>query len=176
VTAEETAAAAPARPTPLLALALLGGAVVLIAGFLGLCFALHIVEYYPGFLFLLCWSALEQGKLAKLPNAVLGSAFGLALGYGLKFCTSGALGSYGGFVFGAIVLPVIYFQLMGWCTRVVNFTAMTFLAVITIPYIQQHGDFLNMVWGLALGVVYFGLVLGTAERFASRRQAAAARG
>jgi len=143
---------------------------VMVASFILLCVKLGNAEFYAGFLFLLCWSALEEGKLEKLPRAVFGSAFGLALGYSLHFFTTGSLGATGGYIFGAFVLPVIYCQLMGWFPLLVNFTAMTFLTVITIPHIQQHGDFGKTAIALLLGIVYFGAILGVASRLSGTKQ------
>jgi hypothetical protein len=168
------AASTVPRPSPLKALGLLLGAVLLVAGYLVLCSAIGNSDFYAGFLFLLCWAALEQGKLAKLPHAALGAAFGLALGYALHVLTTGPLGATGGYIFAALLLPVIYCQLMGWLSLVVNFTAMAFLTVVTIPYVQAHGDFRNAALALIIGVVYFSFVLGVSERLSARPKGAIA--
>jgi hypothetical protein len=174
IATESSAVAASAAPKPsqLKALGLLLAAVLMVAGFLVLCGAFGNSEFYAGFLFLFCWAALEQGKLAKLPHAALGGAFGLALGYALHVLLTGRLGMAGGYVFGALLLPVIYCQLMGWLAIVVNFTSMAFLTVVTIPHIQAHGDFRTTAFALVFGIVYFGLILGVAERLSARRKGA----
>jgi hypothetical protein len=163
------AAPAAARPTPLKAAGMLAGAVALIGGYLALCALLGNAEYYAGFVFLVCWTALEHGRLARLPHTLLGAALGIGLGYALHWLLASPLGVEGGYVFGLLVLPLIYCQLMGWIAWLVNFTTMVFLTVVTIPYIQAHADFGDMFLGLLAGTLYFGLVLGAAERLQAGR-------
>ena len=168
----ETAAAPPppAKLSALQGLGMLAGVIAVIAGFIALCGALGNSEFYGGFLFLLCWSALEHSKMEKLPHVALGAAFGIALGVALHQLTAGPLGATGGLVFLGIILPVIYCQIMGWFPLLVNFTAMTFLTVATIPHIQAHGDFQDLVIALALGVAYFGAILAGVGWLTSRAQ------
>jgi hypothetical protein len=163
------------RPTPLKALLLLFGAVLLVVGYIVLCgVLLGDKEVYAGFLFLLCWSALEHLKLERLPATILGAAIGLGLGVLLKLLLSGSLGATGGYIFGALMLPVVYCQLMGWLPLLINFTTMTFLAVTTIPDIQAGGDFRGAAIALVAGILYFGLVLGFATRKRGQGAGAAA--
>jgi hypothetical protein len=170
---EATGTAARPKVSPLKALGLLAAAILLVAGYLVLCSVMGNPEYYAGFLFLLCWTALEHGKVGKLPPVILGAACGLALGYAMQRLMGGPLGAAeGGYIFGAIVLPIIYCQLMGWLSHFVNFTTMTFLAVVTIPHIQRHADFRNTAVALVVGIVYFGLILGVTGRVSERRNAA----
>lgn len=164
-------ASTSAKPSPLKALGLLLATIPLIGGYLVLCGVLGNTEFYAGFLFLLNWAAFEHMKIDKLPNAILGAALGLALGYALKFLVTGPLGATGGYIFGAMVLPIVYCQIIGWLPMLVNFTTMTFLAVTTIPHVQAHGDFRNAAIALALGIVYFGLVLGIPAWLSARREA-----
>jgi hypothetical protein len=152
-------AAGPPRMTPLKGLGVLMGIVVVIAGFIFLCSALRSSELYAGFLFLLCWSALAQNKMEKLPQTALGAAFGLGLGIAMQMLMAGPLGLTGALIFGAIILVVIYSQIMGWLQLLINFTTMTFLTVMTIPHIQSHGDFRGMAIALATGIVYFAAVI-----------------
>ena len=63
-----------------------------------------------------------------------------------------------------IILVVVYFQIMGWFALVVNFTAMTFLTVMTIPQLQTQGDFKLTALALALGVVYFGVIFFVVDK------------
>lgn len=168
----EPASSQPARPSLLKALWMTLSVIPLIGGYTVLCSLLGNTEFYSGFLFLLCWAGFHQLRLATLPNAALGSALGLALGYALKLLVGGALGASGGYLFGVLVLPVIYCSIVGWLPLLVNFSCMTFLATTTISHIQAHADFRAMLIGLTLGVIYFGLVLGTIERLSARRKSA----
>jgi hypothetical protein len=174
-TSDTSAGAAPAdaKPSALKALGLLMATVLLIGGYIVLGAFLGNTELYAGFTFLLCWMVIEHGKLERLPHSIVGAAVGLALGYAMQMLLAGPLGTTGGYVFGALVLVVLYCQFMGWLRLLVNMTTMTFLLVVTIPHVQAHADFRNTAVGLALGVVYFGLILGIFARVSAKRSAAA---
>ena len=158
------------RPSPLQALLMTLGVIPLIGGYIALCAALGNAELYTGFLFLLGWTGFERGALATLPKAALGSLLGLALGYALKLLLAGPLGATGGYLFGLLALSVVFLHILGKASLLVNFCTMTFLATITIPHVQRHGDFTAMLVALLLGIVYFGLVLGGIERLSTRRR------
>lgn len=154
-----------AKLTPLKGLGMLLAVVVVIAGFLVLAHQLQIKEFYAGFFFVLCWSALEHNKLEGLPKVLAGSLFGLALGFAMH-----QLGESGALIFLGIILAVIYCQLMGWLPLIVNFSAMIFLTVLTVPHIQKYGDFQDIAKALALGILYFGTILGAVGWFTSRNK------
>lgn len=161
---------APAKkPSQLQVLGLLAASVVLVAVYIILFAMLHNPELYAGFLFLACWTLIDQGKLERLPHAIGGSALGLALGYAMHVLMTGSLGATGGYVFGGLVLVVLYCQFVGWLPLFINATTMMFLAVVTIPHVQTHGDFKNTAIGLGIGIVYFGVILGVASRMSSKR-------
>lgn len=160
------------KPTPLQALGMLGGVMLLVGGYLTLLGLLHNIEFYTGFVFLLGWMVLEQGRLERLPHAMLGSAFGLALGFVLKLLVA-QFGATGGFLFGALMLPILFCQFLGWLPLLINMTAMTFLLVVTIPHVQMHADFGAAAIALLVGVAYFGLLLGGGRWLWARRSAAA---
>src|SRR3546814_9077929 len=88
---------------------------------------------------------------------LLVSVLGLALGFVLKLMMGSSLGESGGYVFGALALTVVFCHILGWLSLIVNFSCMTFLATITIPHVQMHGDFRNMLIALLIGIVYFGV-------------------
>ena len=159
-----------AKPSPQKALLMLVGVIFLIGGYITLVGLLGNVEFYAGFIFLLCWMVLEQGKLERFPHAVIGGAFGVALGYLLQQLVGG-WGATGGYIFGALVLPILFCQFMGWLSLIINMTAMTFLAVVTIPHIQIHGNFGDTAIALLVSVIYFGLIIGGGGWLAARRGA-----
>ncbi len=147
------------KPTPLQALGMLGGVILLVGGYIALLGLLSNIEFYTGFTFLLCWMVLEQGRLDRLPHAVLGALFGLALGLALKLLVA-RFGATGGSLFGALMLPILYCQFLGKLSLLINMTAMTFLLVVTIPHVQMHADFGAAAIALLVGIAYFGLILG----------------
>lgn len=171
---DNTTIAAPqtARPTAGIALLMTLSIIPLIGGYVALCGLLGITEFYAGFLFLLAWTGFEHGTLAKLPRAGLGSLLGLALCYVLKLMLASSLGASGGYVFGVLALAVVFCHIMGLLSLLVNFSCMTFLATLTIPHVQMHGDFRNMLFALLLGIVYFGIILGSIERLRARKSRA----
>jgi hypothetical protein len=59
-----------------------------------------------------------------------------------------------------VILAMVYCQIMGWLTVMVNLTTMTFLTIASMPLVQAHVSFPNLFATLAFGVGYFaGLVL-----------------
>jgi hypothetical protein len=149
----------------------LAATVVLVAVYIILFAVLHNPELYAGFLFLACWTLIDQGKLERLPHAIGGSAVGLALGYAMHVLMAGSLGATGGYIFGGLVLIVLYCQFVGWLSLFVNATTMMFLAVVTIPHVQTYGNFKNTAIGLGIGIIYFGLILGVASRITNKPSA-----
>lgn len=158
--------------SPLKAFGLLLAVIPLIAGFIIICSLIGNADFYTGFIFLLCWTGFEQGKVETLPKALLGSALGLALSYSMHALMSGPLGLNGGYVFGLLALTIVYFQLLGMFSICINFCTMTFLAVLTIPHVQMHGNFLDMAIALLIGAVYFGLILGGISYLSTRNKKA----
>jgi hypothetical protein len=154
--------------TPLQGLGVLMGVIVAIAGYLAISIALKNQDSYGGFLFLLSWSALEQGKIDKLPHVTLGAILGLALGFLLHTLVTGSLGPSGALIFVAVMLPVVYCQIMGWLSIFINMTTMVFLTVTAIPYVQAHGDFHQLAEALAIGILYFGAILAVVARLSER--------
>jgi hypothetical protein len=163
--------AIPSKISPLKALGLLVAAIVMVALYIILFGALGNLEFYAGFLFLACWTLIDHGKMTRLPHAICGSALGLALGYAMHVLMAGPLGANGGHVFGAIVLVVLYCQIIGWLPLFINATTMMFLAVVTIPHIQAYGDFAKTAIALGIGIVYFGVILGIASWISAKPSA-----
>jgi hypothetical protein len=168
----ETGASAPAM-APAKGLLLLLGVVVVVGGFIGLNAALGIKEFWGGFLFLLYWTGVEHMKFEKLPGCITGALVGLLLGY-LLLALPLWMGEIGGVVFLALILVLVYFQIMSWLPVAVNMMTMLFLTVGTIPSIQTGADFAGILAALVLGIVYFVGLLWLANKFQQRKANAAA--
>jgi hypothetical protein len=151
------------RPTKLKALGLLIGAMGMSAGFIMICTLLNNHDFYAGFLFLLCWAVMEGAKLDRLPNVILGAAFGLLLGFILQYVLSHSI-PMGGMVITLIAMAMLYCQFLGWLPMIANLTMFTFLLVVTIPYLQAQADFRNSAIALMVGIAYFGPILTLASR------------
>lgn len=154
-TDRNSAAAAEAAPTPPKGLLMLAGTVVVVGAFIALNHALGIVDIWAAFLFLLYWGMIEKMNLAKLPNCVIGALLGLLTAYLLQTLPL-TLGFSGKVIAFIAILLLVYSLIMGWLTIAINGMTMLFLTVVTIPALQPHIDFANLLIALALGIAYFG--------------------
>lgn len=170
--AHEAAAAPPV--TPLKALIMLPILLVLIATFGALSAAAGSHEVYVGFLFLLYWAGLQHADMKALPSAVVGSAVGLGLAYALHLLTAQFGATNGPLVFLAVILPVLFFQVLGKFAFVINMATMLMLTAGTISHVQAHADFPGMFINLAVAVVYFGGLLFGVNKLKARAEAKAA--
>ena len=144
--------------SPLAALGVLVAVIALIAGFIGLVVLFNITEVWAGFLFLLYWGGIHHLALKEYPAATLGSLFGLLLIY-----LAHNLGTIVGLpdlslpLFLGVICTVVYFQILGKFSLVINLAAMLFLTVGTIPQLAGL-DILNIAKAVALSALYFGLL------------------
>lgn len=155
--------------SPLTALGVLLAVIALIAGFIGLVVLFNITEVWAGFLFLLYWGGVHHLDLKEYPAAALGSCFGLLLIY-----LAHNLGTLLGLpelslpLFLVLICAVVYFQILGKFTLVINLAAMLFLTVGTIP---QLADIKVVEIGnaVALSAAYFGLVAALGHWIAAQK-------
>jgi hypothetical protein len=132
-------------------------------------------EYFVGYLFALYWAAIQHADLKALPASVSGAVLGLVLSLTLHMLT-GRLGMLNGSLwFAALVVPVLFFQMVGMFKFCINNATMLFLTAGTISHVQASADFKNMFISLGLGVVYVGglawLITTTAALLQARRAA-----
>jgi len=122
--------------------------------FIALSVALSIQNYWPGFLFLLYWAAIDQARLERLLPDATGALTGVALAYGLA-----VMQSHGIAVTVLVLLCLIlaiYCIIMAWLPHLINTATMLFLTVGTIPAVSVHVPFAELAIALVLGIVYFG--------------------
>lgn len=172
VDGHEAAAAPPV--TPLKALVLLPILLVLIGVFIALSAAAGSHEVYVGFLFLLYWAGLQHADMKALPATVVSSVAGLSLAYALNLLTAQFGPATGPLVFLAVILPVLFCQVLGKFTLVINMATMLMLTAGTISHVQAHADFPGMFVNLGLAVVYFGGLLFGVNKLKARSEAKAA--
>lgn len=163
---DATDAATPLAPG--MGLVVLAGLVVVIGAFLWLTHLLGITEVWVSFLFLLYWAGISHSKMEALPSCIVGAAFGLLLAYALQQLPL-MLGANGLWMFLAVILMVVYCQIVGWLTLAINMTAMLFLTVGTIPLIQAGFKFPQLLLGLAAGVIYFGGLIWAGTSWQKKR-------
>src|ERR1700722_2825854 len=163
---------AATRITPVKGLLVLAAVVVFVATHLLLNHALGLTESWAGFLFLVCW-AVSVLNPAKLAECAVGAFVGVLVAYAMQTLPPVlGMGAYVPIL--GVILAMVYCQIMGWLTVLVNLTTMTFLTIASMPLVQAHVSFPNLFATLALGIAYFaGLVL-VGHWFA--RQAAARQG
>ncbi len=155
-TGDETGSAAPSAMGMRDALSVLLGLVILVAIYLVVCGLLGIVEVYAGFFFLFYWGSVAAVSFASLRHIVPGAAFGIGLGLLLKLLTLSALGpATGALIFTAILLPIIFLQLIGRFHTVINAATMLFLTFAAMIHVQMHASFAGMFASLAVGVAVF---------------------
>ena len=66
---------------------------------------------------------------------------------------AGELGALAAF---AVILVVIYLQVMGWMLMAINLATTVFLTVSTIPIVRSTASLTEIIVSLALGVLIFG--------------------
>jgi hypothetical protein len=151
-------AQAAARMSPAKGLLVLAAVVIFVAIYLTLTHALGLTESWSGFLFLVCW-AVSHMDLSKLADCAVGAFVGVLAAYALQRLPP-ALGLVAFVPILCVILAMVYCQIMGWFTVMVNLTTMTFLTIASMPLVQAHVSFPNLFATLAFGVAYFaGLVL-----------------
>lgn len=149
-------------------LLILVGLIAAISVFLLIGWAFGASELWCGFLLILHWSSNEHMKTSRLAHCVGGALLGLTLGYALQVLPAWISGT-GIYLFLAILLFVIYCQIVSWFPLAVNTSTMLFLTVSTISWIQTRANFLDMYIGLALGAGFLGAIIVIANVLQRRR-------
>jgi hypothetical protein len=151
-------AQANAQMSPVKGLLVLAAVAVFVATYLMLNHAMGLTESWSGFLFLVCW-AVSHMDLSKLTDCAVGAFVGVLTAYALQRLPP-LLGVVAFVPLLCVILAMVYCQIMGWLTVMVNLTTMTFLTIASMPLVQAHVSFPNLFATLAFGVAYFaGLVL-----------------
>lgn len=155
--------------TPGKGLLVLVAVVVFVAAYLVLNMALGFTESWAGFLFLVCW-AFAKLDPPRLAECAVGAVVGVLVGYAMQKLPP-VMGAAAYVPILGVILAMVFCQIMGWLTVIVNLTTMTFLTIVAMPLVQQHVSFPNLLATLAVGITYFaGIVL--AGGWFARRAAA----
>lgn len=158
------------RTTPLKGLVSLVLAIVVVAAYIALSGVLGITDMWVGFLFALYWAALQRSDFKKLAACFIGAAVGL--GYASLFRALPPLvGSATVAICIGLVIVMVYLQIMGWMTLIINSATMLFMLVSTIPSIMMGTQLPNLLAALTFGAGYFALVIWTAKQVRERRAA-----
>jgi hypothetical protein len=155
--------------TPVKGLLVLSAIVVLVAMYLILNYAMGLTESWAGFLFLVCW-AVSQMDLSKLASCAVGAFAGVLVGYAIQTLPP-VLGPAAWAPILCLILAMVYCQIMGWLKLIVNLTTMTFLTIASMPLVQSHVSFPNVLATLAFGVVYFAGLVAMGRWFVTRAAA-----
>lgn len=153
-TITDQSAAAPAPLTPAKGLLTLGIIIVMVVAFIAINHFIGIVDFWPGFLFILYWSSFEHLRIEKLPHCIVGASIGLLVAYALQTLPH-AFGPMAAVIPISAIILMVYCQLMGWQPLFVNTATMLFLTVATMPALQMHGNFVSVFSGFGIGVVFF---------------------
>ncbi len=163
---------APSPPTPAAGAVILAILVVAAVAFIYVNSLLHLTDFWAGFLFLTYWMAAEQVQPGAFVSSAVGAVIGLLVALGLQMLPH-LYGNAGEAVAVVIMLVAIYFQIVGWAKVAFNFSTMIFLTAGAAVPIQAHTDVINALKSLALGIVFFGAVVMSAQKLAARSTAAA---
>lgn len=140
--------------TPAKGLLSLVNIIVLVAVFVGLNYSIGVVDFWPGFLFVLYWSGVEHLKMEKLPHCIVGASLGLLVACALQTLPH-TLGPMAVAIPLSAIILMVYCQVMGWLPVLVNTATMLFLTVATMPALQMHGNFISVFSGFGIGVTFF---------------------
>lgn len=155
------------KRSPAMGLATLASAIVVVGTFVALAHVLAIDDIWVGFLFALYWAGLERGNFKRLPQCAVGAALGLTVAYFLHIAPQ-ILGSNAWVPCLAVILVLVYCQIMGWFEIAINMVTMLFLTVGTIPMISAVPRYPQQMFALAFGAVYFVVVIVIANQVARR--------
>jgi hypothetical protein len=164
---ETTASDTAHNMTPLQALMTLAGVAVFLGLFLTICHFLGVEQFWPAFIFLLYWGMIEKVDVGKIRSLVIGGVLGLLIGYSSSLLAP-MLGEQSGLVFLGLVVVLVFFQLMGKFVIAINPLTMIYLTICTIPAVSEGTHFGDSIVGFALGVVYFGGLLGGGQLLKNR--------
>jgi len=155
--------------SPLKALGVLVILAVLILGFVALCTTLGIKNFWVGFLFMFYWLGLEDARLDRLLPAVLGALTGLLVSYSVGFFSLYLAADQAALAGFCLSLLIIYVRLIGRLKVFSNLATMLFLTVGSIPFVHSGITMQEMFTSLLLGILFFGLIGGTAGLLAQRK-------
>lgn len=132
---------------------------------------LHLKSLFASFLLVWFWATVEKAEHRRLPSAVAGALLGLALAW--VFRTAPAMWGNAGMIGAvALVVVVLFVQIMNWAPFAVNASCMLFLTVGSIPVLLASADFLEVGSAVVGGAAFFALLVWLVKLYAARKAAA----
>lgn len=129
---------------------------ILIIGFVYISRVLDVGSLWPGFLFFTCWAGIEQARIEKIVPVTVGALVGILISFLTLYIIQNVVGDLGALTAFAVVLVVIYLQVMGWMLMAINLATTIFLTVSTIPVVRSTASLTEIIVSLALGILIFG--------------------
>lgn len=132
----------------------------LILGFVALCTALKVQNFWVGFLFMFYWMGLEEARMNRFLPSALGALLGLVVSFSATVFSVhlgadlGALAAFG------LSMVLIYVRIIGRLSFIVNQSTMLFLTVGSIPLLHAAVSGTEMFISLFLGLTFFGALGG----------------
>jgi hypothetical protein len=136
----------------------------------GLVLRLH--SFFASFLLLWYWATVEKAEFNRLPAVVAGALVGVALAWLMKLAPA-AYGAPGLAAALLVIAAAIFVQIMNWAPVAINACAMLFLTVVAAPAILGSVSFPEVGEAVALGAVYFAILVHGARlyiQFRDRRR------
>jgi hypothetical protein len=146
----------------------------LILGFVALCTALKVQNFWVGFLFMFYWMGLEQARMDKYLSSAIGSLLGLLVSFGASVFSAHLGADMGALAAFAVSMVLIYVRIIGRLKFFVNQATVLFLTVGSIPVLHSTVSASEMFISLFLGLVFFGSLGGIGallERYKNNRLA-----
>lgn len=156
--------------SPLQALGLLGVITAMFLGFVALCKAVDIKNFWVGFLFSFYWFGIENSKPDRLIPSMAGALTGLLVSCALPVFVMCLGADHGALAAFALTLFVIYIRLLEKLKIMINQATVLFATVGSIPVIHTEITVTEMFMSLGLGILFFGGV-GLIDAVLKRRKA-----
>lgn len=165
------------RLAPARAFLVLMAIVVLLAGYIGLAYLLHVAAIFAGSLFLFFWVGVEKAAQAAFIATLVGAIGGIAnaslfhASLATAFAIDPGLAALAGL---GLVMLAVYMVLIHKASVLFNQSYLLFVTVGAIPQLSDAGIFVSMVEGVLLSAVYFGGIAWILRRIGARRDLNAA--
>lgn len=145
--------------------------VAALVGFIALGSAVGIGALYGGFLLLWYWSTVDKLEMKAAPGTIIGALAGIATAWLLQYAAvsgQSALTMVGL----AWIVVALFLSIVNWVPMLVNPAFMLFLTIGAAPLLLAGESYPGVIGGMALAIVYFG-VLATIVRAVMARRAPA---
>lgn len=160
------------RPSIVLSIALIVGAVGFMAVFFVACGALGVTMPVFGLLFLVYWAAILRQDLSLYVPSLVGSVAGIFIAW-LVVALFPPMGTTGAILSFGTIAAMLFCFMRGHAAIAVNNATMLFLTVATVAQLDVKRNLGMMVLSLVVGAAYMGATAMIVKAVRSRRKTVA---